>query len=608
MTNASRQKIDNTLLARFTPLCNLDADTLSRLTRHAAIESVASGSFLFERGDSTPRTYYLLEGEIELCSPLFPKQMVSANTESGCYPLAHSIPRQFTAVTASDVRVLILPLDISELMHGDTVSSKPAPSGAQGASWESRWLESPLLRRLKPPHKKALLASMEEITAQAGQVIIHQDETADSYYVIKKGRCSVSRKPSRGARDVKLAELTEGQGFGEEALITNVPRNASVTMLEDGILLRLGKQDFIETLATPLLHHLPFQQAIELVEQGAVLIDVRTAEEFEIDGLVGSMNMPIPVLRLKANRLNRNRAYIVYSNTGQSSSVAVFLLMQQGLNAYVLEGGLNTAPRHRMKRGGFGDQGHGEQTGNVPSNNTVLPFPNNSAQKQHEVDWNNVSDDVLWRTTLGYREDAGVESAMAAKPSRAAPQTGDNTAQGFDDVHLFTPINSLQNVKLAIGDVRQGGSSGAGQGDNYRPHSDNASNNRARNPEAPYSHHQTPQWDNRASSNPWRQSIFAVLAMLVLISGGLGLYYFSRGELPDKLEAAAPMLLEQQTKLDDKVNRLLDAIESMPAIQQRRSNDAKSTPSVPAERSPAPGSNKNTPAAGNLPKTDMPRQ
>src|SRR3569832_2487979 len=133
---------------------------------------------------------------------------------------------------------------------------------------------------------------MEEIAVQAWQVILHQDVVADCYYVIFFGCCCVSRRPAPRARDVKLAELETGQGFGEEALITNATRNASVTMMEDGVLLRLGKEDFINSLAKPLLRHMPFDELMS--HRNAVVVDVRTPEEFAPAGLVGSLTLPMP--------------------------------------------------------------------------------------------------------------------------------------------------------------------------------------------------------------------------------------------------------------------------------------------------------------------------
>ena len=572
--NARTLTIDDALFKGFTPLNTLDRHTLEKLARHAAIRRVAAGNFLFERGDTESQTLFLLDGEIELCSPVFPTQKINAGAEAGRYPLAHSFPRQFTALTVTDVRVLVLPLDILEVMPSDTAKGKSSPDNAPGNSWKTHWLNSPMLRNLPAENKEALLSKLEELKVQAGQVIIHQEEPADSYFVIKKGRCSVSRRPAPGARDVKLAELMEGQGFGEEALITNVARNASVTMLTDGVLLRLSKQDFIGLLARPLLHHLPFQNAIELVEQGAVLIDVRAPEEFEIDGLIGSLNMPLPVLRLKANRLHRDCTYIVYSNTGHFSSVAAFLLIQQGLKAYVLQGGLSTAPKYRMKRGAYNDNGPDIQD-DTPSSKKVLSFPHdNHAQdnnapypsprvgkpdnQQSDVDWNLISDDVLWKTTIGHRQDAGVEATMTAhvvKEKMQAPPA-DTTIQGFDDIRLFTTVTPVKEMR--IGDAHENQSvSGFSQ-------LQDSTANRMPKMGAQFHSTATP-WGNRPDHRPSRRLMLTVLIILLVVGGGFAYLYLS----PSKLNEASPLLLEQQRKLDAKVTRLLDALEAMPPLKNR---------------------------------------
>ena len=600
--NASTQMIDDTLFKGFIPLNSLDHHTLEKLARHATIQRISAGNFLFERGDMRTQTLFLLEGEIELCSPIYPTQKVSAGTDAGRYPLAHSFPRQFTALTVSNVRVIVLPLDILEVMPADAVKGKTPSTGTQSDAWKTQWLNSPMLRNLPAANKDALLSKLEEIKVQAGQVIIHQEEPADGYFVIKKGCCSVSRRPAPGARDVKLAELTEGQGFGEEALITNVARNASVTMLNDGILLRLSKQDFIAYLARPLLHHLPFQNAIELVEQGAVLVDVRAPEEFEIDGLIGSLNMPLPVLRLKANRLHRDCTYIVYSNTGHFSSVAAFLLIQQGLKAYVLQGGLSTAPKYRMKRGAFNDHG-AESKDAAASSKTILPFPisdntqhsdefnpprndNHTKQQQTEVDWNLISDDVLWRTTIGHRQDASVEAAISSKPPREMQAPADTTLQGFDDIRLFTTVSPVKEMKIGDADESQSvpGFSQLEDPTNNRPVKMGNLHNTI-----------PPQWGNKPYRRPSRRLVFILLTILLSVCGGLAYLYLSTGSLPSNLNEASPLFLEQQRKLDAKVTRLLDAIEAMPALKNRA--DKSNAPVVDATALPPDNDSESDPAA-----------
>ena len=64
---------------------------------------------------------------------------------------------------------------------------------------------------------------------------------------------SVTRETPLNKDGIKLAELGVGDTFGEEALISEAKRNATVTMLTEGVLMRLNKQDFRELMNEPLL-------------------------------------------------------------------------------------------------------------------------------------------------------------------------------------------------------------------------------------------------------------------------------------------------------------------------------------------------------------------
>jgi rhodanese-related sulfurtransferase len=150
----------------------------------------------------------------------------------------------------------------------------------------------------------------------------------------------VSRKSDSG-KVVVLSELGEGEGFGEEALLSDEPRNATVTMKSDGSLMRLTRQDFDQLLKAPLVHWVSAADARALVQSGAGLLDVRTEDEFKRGAVKGSVNVPLYVLRIKAANLDRSRRYVAYCQTGRRSCAAAFLLAQRGFDVAVLRGGLN---------------------------------------------------------------------------------------------------------------------------------------------------------------------------------------------------------------------------------------------------------------------------
>ena len=72
--------------------------------------------------------------------------------------------------------------------------------------------------------------------------IVRQGEAGDKFYIIRKGVADVTISDNRTTR--KVAQLKEGDFFGEAALMTGAPRNATVKAVEDMELYVLDKADF----------------------------------------------------------------------------------------------------------------------------------------------------------------------------------------------------------------------------------------------------------------------------------------------------------------------------------------------------------------------------
>ncbi|RLE23129.1 MAG: hypothetical protein DRJ50_06650, partial [Actinobacteria bacterium] len=167
-----------------------------------------------------------------------------------------------------------------------------------------------------------------------------QGDAGDYFYTIHEGRCVVTRKESPDADAQFLAELDAGASFGEDALVSDKKRNATVTMLTDGLLMRLAKEDFIELLKKQLVQRVDYKQAAAMVDVDAVWVDVRTADEYESGSFEDSVNMPLSNLRNEMSELVFNTKYIICCDTGRRSESAGFLLSHKGFDVYVLEGGI----------------------------------------------------------------------------------------------------------------------------------------------------------------------------------------------------------------------------------------------------------------------------
>ena len=136
------------------------------------------------------------------------------------------------------------------------------------------------------------------------------------------------------------ALLGSGDAFGEEALIIGGVRNASIQMITNGTLLKLSKADFDELVSTPALSSVSQEVAQTRVDKGAQIIDVRYEEEYEESFIPGSVLIPLPDLRNRIASLDKEKEYLILCAAGLRASAAALLLLQQDVNAVVIEGGI----------------------------------------------------------------------------------------------------------------------------------------------------------------------------------------------------------------------------------------------------------------------------
>ena len=130
-----------------------------------------------------------------------------------------------------------------------------------------------------------------------------------------------------------------GRAFGEEALVSGEPRNATVRALTRCTLMRLSNIAFSRLLKAPLMREVQVSDLHAQVQ----LIDVRLPREFERGHWPGAINVPLARLRSLAQTLDPAREYWVYCDTGRRSASAVFLLTERGFDARLVRGGVGVA-------------------------------------------------------------------------------------------------------------------------------------------------------------------------------------------------------------------------------------------------------------------------
>lgn len=99
--------------------------------------------------------------------------------------------------------------------------------------------QSPLFEMLGPAEREAVVKEMEGETHDEGSVIINEGDPGSSMYIIASGEVKVYTRGAGGT--VYLANLGEGDFFGEVSVLTGKPRTATITASQRTELLRLDK-------------------------------------------------------------------------------------------------------------------------------------------------------------------------------------------------------------------------------------------------------------------------------------------------------------------------------------------------------------------------------
>ena len=342
----ANEQVSTQLLRQFSPLDGLKRDNLAALARKVQIRDLSPGQLLFKEGDTEKRTIYIVSGVLELVDQGKIVGTIEGGSDAARNPVAPVFPRRITARAKGRVQFLSIDSDLLDVMltwdqTGTYEVSELRGLAEEGTEdWMTMLLQTKAFHKIPPANIQAIFMRMQQINYRAGDVVLKQGAEGDYFYVLIRGSALVTRETPLSKEGIKLAELRVGDTFGEEALISEAKRNATVTMLSDGSVMRLGKEDFKKLLNEPMLEWVSREEADEIVRAGGQWLDVRLPSEFENHHIDGAINIPLYFIRLKISMLDDNQKYIVCCDTGRRSSAGAYILSERGYQAYVLRGGI----------------------------------------------------------------------------------------------------------------------------------------------------------------------------------------------------------------------------------------------------------------------------
>jgi len=101
----------------------------------------------------------------------------------------------------------------------------------------------PLFAKCSKKELRVIASLADEIDFEEGKVLIQEGRPGREFFVLVEGRVDVSRKGN------SIDTMQSGDFFGEVALVSDAPRNATITALTRIVTLVITERDFRRLLA-----------------------------------------------------------------------------------------------------------------------------------------------------------------------------------------------------------------------------------------------------------------------------------------------------------------------------------------------------------------------
>ena len=304
------------------------------------------GEKLYSINRRAENTKYITKGVIHVTTDKGREKTIKSTSLSAKYPVGDANKSNTMDAIVASVQMSGFQISSTLLDHfqvwNDIHAAAPEDSPIRGHGsyeWVIGLLKSQSVQMLPQGNVGELFEELESRHVKAGEEVISEGDPGDFCYIIATGVAEVFQCVAEGEQ--KVAELEKGTLFGESALVSSEPRNATIRMKTSGLLMKLSGEKFGRLLKAHVVRWITAQTTMEKIANGATLLDVREREEFSHQGIQGCVNIPLSELRKKISQLDLTREIITCSNMGSRCASAAFTLATLGYDVYALQGGIN---------------------------------------------------------------------------------------------------------------------------------------------------------------------------------------------------------------------------------------------------------------------------
>ena len=248
------------LLKKVPLLEKLSVSELRGLYEHSELRTFAPNEAVLTHGNTQRSLFVILQGRVNIFGkdkehrPVYLATLETGNS-FGEFALFGKVDPNLSVAAEHSSALLEIPRELVLKL----AKTRPAITQFLKDLFKQRILDTalasvPLFSQLHPQDRKQIVARFTPVKAKEGTVIVREGEPGDCMYFITSGSVGVytllldadeQAAVGGGNQDepLLLATLKSGDFFGEQAIVSDEPRSATVIAQSDVMMLRLTKYD-----------------------------------------------------------------------------------------------------------------------------------------------------------------------------------------------------------------------------------------------------------------------------------------------------------------------------------------------------------------------------
>lgn len=240
---------------------DLPQNAFIALTERMDLRVAGKGDVLVQEGEPGTSMFIIIQGKVVVKRKELDGAQVTASGEItlaelndgaffGEMALLSDAPRMASVVCADDTMLF----EIQRDLLADITREYPSVGEVMKRFHKNRLLTnllktSPIFQPFSTKDKKDLIEKFKSRSVEQGAFLITRERPGEGLYVLLSGRCDVYDQNDDG-KDVLLAELKEGDVFGEMSMLWHKSTCASVKASTPCVVLRLPRESFNEVIMT----------------------------------------------------------------------------------------------------------------------------------------------------------------------------------------------------------------------------------------------------------------------------------------------------------------------------------------------------------------------